>query len=119
MNKRTILFSVLAAMALGAQAKVRLPHIICDNMVLQQQTDARLWGWAKAGKEVKVTASWDGKTIADLHIREKYGVTVIFILHDEGNVTPLGSTVCHAGSTVVLGGPMDNLETLMARFGTK
>ena len=47
MNKRTILFTVLAAMALGAQAKVRLPHIIGDNMVLQQQTEVRLWGWAE------------------------------------------------------------------------
>ena len=32
-----------------AQGKVRLPHLISDNMVLQQQTDVRLWGWAKAG----------------------------------------------------------------------
>ena len=69
--------------------------------------------------EMDIPASWEGKSLAELHIREKYGVTVIFILHAEGNVTPLGSTVFHAGSTVVLGGPMDNLETLMSRLGTK
>ena len=69
--------------------------------------------------EIDMPASWNGKSIAELRIREKYGVTVIFILHDEGNVTPLGTTVCHAGSTVVLGGPMDKLETLMSRLGTK
>jgi sialate O-acetylesterase len=55
---------MLTLVAVSSQAKVRLPHIICDNMVLQQQTEARLWGWAKAGKEVKVTASWDGKTVS-------------------------------------------------------
>lgn len=69
--------------------------------------------------EIDMPASWNDKSIAELRIREKYGVTVIFILHDEGNVTPLGTTVCHAGSTVVLGGPMDKLETLMSRFGSK
>ena len=63
MNKRTLLLSALTVIAVSGQAKVRLPHIICDNMVLQQQTEARLWGWSKAGKEVRVTASWDGKTV--------------------------------------------------------
>lgn len=41
-----------------AQAKVRLPHIIGDQMILQQQTEARLWGWAEKGKTVKVSVSW-------------------------------------------------------------
>lgn len=63
MNKRTLLLSVLTVLAISVQAKIKLPHIICDNMVLQQQTEARLWGWSKAGKEVKVTTSWDGKTV--------------------------------------------------------
>ena len=47
MIKRTILSLAMAALAFSAHAKVRLPHIIGDNMVLQQQTEARLWGWAK------------------------------------------------------------------------
>lgn len=36
----------LSFLCLPASAKIRLPHILCDNMVLQQQADARLWGWA-------------------------------------------------------------------------
>ena len=55
--------TALATLAVGGQAKVRLPHIICDNMVIQQQTDARLWGWAKAGREVCVTTSWNRQTV--------------------------------------------------------
>ena len=51
-------------MALAAQAKVRLPHLVCDNMVLQQQTDARLWGWAKPGSEVKVTTLWNNVVVS-------------------------------------------------------
>ena len=55
MHKRLFLCTALIALTIGAQAKVRLPHLISDNMVLQQQTDARLWGWAEPGKTVKVT----------------------------------------------------------------
>ena len=39
-------------------AAVELPAILSDNMILQQQTDATLWGWAEADKEVTITASW-------------------------------------------------------------
>ena len=41
-----------------AGAKVRLPHVLGDNMVIQQDTDVRLWGWARPGAAVKVVASW-------------------------------------------------------------
>ena len=58
MKRKFLLISLLAAITFGVQAKVRLPHVLGDNMILQQQTDARLWGWAKAGKTVKVTTSW-------------------------------------------------------------
>ena len=39
-------------------AEVRLPSLIADNMMLQQQTEVRLWGYARADAEVTVTASW-------------------------------------------------------------
>ena len=53
-----------AVLILSAQARVRLPHLIGDNMVLQQQSEARLWGWAKPGSTVKVTTSWQGTATA-------------------------------------------------------
>jgi sialate O-acetylesterase len=42
-------------------AKVRLPSIIGDNMVLQQQAGAPVWGKAAPGRKVTVRASWGGK----------------------------------------------------------
>ena len=42
-------------------AAVRLPAIFGDNMVLQQQSEAALWGWAKPNTAVRVTTSWDRK----------------------------------------------------------
>ncbi len=44
-----------------ASAAIQLPEIFSDNMVLQQKTDARLWGWATPGASITVTPSWDNK----------------------------------------------------------
>lgn len=62
MLKRIVLCSALVAVTLGSYAKVRLPRMIGDNMILQQNTNARLWGWDKPGTPVKVTTSWNGKS---------------------------------------------------------
>ena len=62
MKKNIFVISLLAMMVLSVQAKVRLPHLIGDNMVIQQNTEARLWGWAKPGKNVNVRVSWSDKT---------------------------------------------------------
>ena len=53
----------LLAMPLLAQAEVTLPDIIGNNMVLQQQADAKIWGWATPGKEITVKNSWN-KTVS-------------------------------------------------------
>lgn len=63
MYKRFLMISafILTTVA-SAEAKVKLPHLIADNMVLQQCSDARLWGWSDKGKTVKVAVSWSEKT---------------------------------------------------------
>jgi sialate O-acetylesterase len=43
-----------------AHADVRLPALISDNMVLQSDTPANVWGWADPGE--KVSVKFDGKT---------------------------------------------------------
>ncbi|WP_291911838.1 sialate O-acetylesterase [Chitinophaga sp. CB10] len=42
-------------------ATVKLPYFFGNNMVLQQQTNAAIWGWAKPGSTVTVTTSWNKK----------------------------------------------------------
>lgn len=44
-------------------AKVGLPSVIGDNMVLQQQADAALWGTASPGKTVTISPSWTNEKI--------------------------------------------------------
>ena len=59
--KSKVLTLILLVCAASLSAKVKLPALIGDNMMLQQQTEVRLWGEATPGAEVKVTPSWDGK----------------------------------------------------------
>ena len=61
--KKHFLTLLFLFVALTLSAKVRLSALVGDNMVLQQQTDARLWGWAEPGATVRVTPSWDGQTV--------------------------------------------------------
>ena len=46
------------AFTLPAPAELRLPAVLSDHMVLQQERPARLWGWAAAGEEVRARGSW-------------------------------------------------------------
>lgn len=55
----------MAAMLLcplsGAWAKITLPHVLSDNMVLQRNTTVKLWGSCDRDR-LTVTPSWDNKT---------------------------------------------------------
>lgn len=42
----------------ATSAQLRLPAIIADNMVLQQNSRVALWGWSNPGETVAVQAGW-------------------------------------------------------------
>ena len=90
MNKRTLFCAVLAVLAVGAQAKVRLPHLVSDNMVIQQQTDVRLWGWAKPGKKVVATTSWS--TQRSEAKADQQGRWLLTVKSPQASYTPLSIT---------------------------
>ena len=60
--KRPFSTAVLLLASVMAWGKVTLPDIVSDNMVLQQQTQARLWGWAEPKTEITVHTSWNEET---------------------------------------------------------
>lgn len=65
-----IIWIFLLLSAFGLQAKVKLPTILGDNMVLQQKAAVKIWGWAGENSKIKVSTSWDKKTYtttADKH----------------------------------------------------
>ena len=54
-----IIVGMLCLLPLGA--KVKLPAIIGNDMVLQQNTNVNLWGWATRSRKITVRTSWDNK----------------------------------------------------------
>lgn len=61
MIKRYTLALILSVSLLSLQtvcAAIELPAIISSNMVLQRNAAVKLWGWADAGEEITIQASW-------------------------------------------------------------
>lgn len=58
---KKIAFLFLLVFCQVSFAKVKLPAIIADNMVLQQKSKTSLWGQSAADAQVKITTSWDQK----------------------------------------------------------
>ena len=55
---RSLGLAAIMAFGLNAGAEIKLPAFFGDNMVLQQNTDARMWGTADASSTVTVTPGW-------------------------------------------------------------
>ena len=121
---RKVIFLLLLLCAASLQAKVRLPHVIGDNMVLQQNTQARLWGWAKPGKSVKVSVSWsditysakagkDGKWLVSV-ATPAASYTPLSITFDDGEATTLHGVL--SGEVWVCAG-QSNMEMPVRGFG--
>lgn len=53
---------VTVQMTTDAADEIRLPAVIGDHMVLQRNSQARLWGWATPDAKLRVQASWDDAT---------------------------------------------------------
>lgn len=55
----TFLFIIICFVS---NATVTLPDVLNDNMVLQQQSNVKLWGWGSPAEKVFITTSWNHKT---------------------------------------------------------
>ena len=68
MKLTTVLLTLsLAIASCQTHSNLKLPSLIGDNMLLQQKTNAKIWGKATPGSKINVSASWNviGKTNAD------------------------------------------------------
>ena len=99
MKKYILMIALLPALSMVG--KVRLPALLSDNAVLQQQSDVKLWGESSNGKEVKITPSWSNQTVtakvakdgswnATVHTPEG-GFTPYEITFDDGEKTTIGN----------------------------
>ncbi len=62
--KKSLLLTLALFVVTFAQAEVTMPALFSDNMILQQQTSAAVWGESsKKRGDVSVTTSWNNKTV--------------------------------------------------------
>jgi sialate O-acetylesterase len=99
--KKILLSSALAIIPLLASAELSLPEIISDNMVLQQSSNAQLWGWATPGKDVAVTTSWTGKNVVKAKA-DSNGRWEAKIPTGAASFDPQSITISGDGSTITL-----------------
>ena len=59
-----ILFFLLVFLSSGVEADPRLPHLFTDHMVLQQDMDISVWGWADPQERITVELGPHGKPTA-------------------------------------------------------
>jgi sialate O-acetylesterase len=57
----TLLTFLISTIAFGQQ--LRVPTLFSSDMVLQQNSELTLWGWANRNDEVTISTSWDHKEI--------------------------------------------------------
>ena len=63
MQRRFFVVCAILTLAVSAAAQLRLPAVISDNMVLQQQTKAPVWGWAAPGSVVTIKTGWNSEPV--------------------------------------------------------
>ena len=65
--KRFLMLVLLSSAVAAVSGEIRLPRLVGDNMVLQQQSEVQIWGWSEPSERIKVNASWraEAKTVAD------------------------------------------------------
>lgn len=64
--KKAVIILAYFLFASSLHAKVWMPSVFSDNMVLQQQTDVAFWGTSRAGEKITISVSWS---------KTKYGIT--------------------------------------------
>ena len=123
MHKRFLIVLLAAATAASAGAKVRLHHLVANNMVVQADSEARLWGWDTPGRTVRVTVSWSNQAYTAKAGKDgawevrvstpKASYTPLSITFDDGDKTTLNNVL--AGEVWVCAG-QSNMEMSIKGF---
>ena len=58
MNLKHSLSALFVLMSSALHAEVQLSKLFADNMIIQRETQAPVWGWAKPGETISLKTSW-------------------------------------------------------------
>lgn len=62
MKRLTAIMAAMLCLCMSSQAKITMSNLCTDGMVLQQNSEAAVWGTATPGALVTVTPSWNGSS---------------------------------------------------------
>lgn len=62
MKRLITVISLMLCICIASKAQLTVPKLFTDGMVMQQNTEAAIWGKADSGSQITVTTSWDGKS---------------------------------------------------------
>jgi sialate O-acetylesterase len=60
--KKILTLASLFFLFINASAKVFLPAVYSNHMVLQQNSTIKIWGWSEVGEKITIRTSWDTVT---------------------------------------------------------
>ncbi|MBO4465214.1 MAG: sialate O-acetylesterase [Bacteroidales bacterium] len=98
--KRILFAAALLLLSFSASAKLSVKEPCSDGMVLQQKTEAVVWGHAAPSMVIRVTPSWDDKTYEAT--TDKKGVWKVKVLTPEASYTKHSITVKGDGGTLTI-----------------
>ena len=58
MNRKNFVLLLVFTLLLDGLPQVKLPSVISSNMVLQQNSIVKFWGWASPGENIIIKGSW-------------------------------------------------------------
>jgi len=71
-----IVLSLFLSGCFTEKSEIRVAGLFTDNMVLQQNSNVPIWGWATAGSSVNVETSWGEKVTASATDDGKWEVAI-------------------------------------------
>ncbi|OOV17470.1 sialate O-acetylesterase [Flavobacterium sp. LM4] len=61
--KKLSLFLTFLSASFSITAQVKLPALVSENMVLQQNAKVNLWGWASPNEKINIQLGWQNSSI--------------------------------------------------------
>ena len=61
--KKKCLFIASLFFVLASQGQIRLPNVLSNGTVLQQNSTVNLWGWASPAEKISIQPSWTKDTL--------------------------------------------------------
>lgn len=68
--KKLLFYGLMLLLPAALHADIRLPALVGNNMVLQQNDSVTIWGWAGPGEKITVYTGWDNKTATAITSRD-------------------------------------------------